>query len=71
MPYLVLNDEEIHVKAGIDRDVPHSELLSDAFNSMEADGYLLVAIVPAGGDHGGAEYVFHRGEPKVRLGNMK
>lgn len=65
MPYLVLNDDEMSVKGAPIEDRPHADVLSDALNSMETDGYALVAIQPAGEPHGGTCYVFHRGDPDL------
>ena len=60
MPYLVLTLEEMQAKGGFDR--PQTETLTTALNSMESDGYALVAIEPAVEGGVGSSYVFHRGD---------
>jgi hypothetical protein len=66
MPYLVLHDEELGAKtAQGSQDRPRSDMLVEAFNAMENDGYTLVTIQPADGEQGGTSYVFHRPVPAV------
>jgi phage replication-related protein YjqB (UPF0714/DUF867 family) len=66
MPYLVLHDEELSAKTALGgRDRPRSDLLAEAFNAMENDGYTLVTIQSADGEQGGTSYVFHRPAPAV------